>query len=128
MPTTLHPMSGTDETRRFVSCVQINMTESNLRRYEAYYQFHDPITPTLQKRRRATLVSEVMQHDRLVRTEFFNDFLKQDGLCFGLNYFAFDRGAQYRRPANLAQRRQGGLHAEGTHGLSTPSDQVLSMR
>lgn len=81
-----------DETRRFVSCVQINMTESNLRRYQTYYQFHDPITPTLQKRRRATLVSDVMRHDRLVRTEFFNDFLKQDGLCFGLNYFAFDRG------------------------------------
>ncbi len=81
-----------DEAQRFVSCVQINMTESNLNRYQSYYQFHDPITPTLQRRRRATLVSEVMRHDRLVRTEFFNDFLKQDGLCFGLNYFAFDRG------------------------------------
>ena len=68
------------------------MSDDNLRSYEGYFQFHDPITPVLQKRRKATPVSEVMCHDRLVRTEFFNDFLKQDGLCYGLNYFAFDRG------------------------------------
>jgi hypothetical protein len=72
--------------------VKICWTDDNLRSYESYFQFHDPITPILQKRRKATPVSEVMRHDRLVRTEFFNDFLKQDGLCYGLNYFAFDRG------------------------------------
>lgn len=77
---------------RFESCVQINMSRDNLDRYEEYYQFRDPITPTLQKRRRATPVSEVMSHNRLVKTEFFNDFLKKDGLCFGLNFFAYDRG------------------------------------
>jgi len=33
-----------------------------------------------------------MRHDRLVKTEFFNDFLKQDGLCYGMNFFAYDRG------------------------------------
>ncbi|MEP2531036.1 helix-turn-helix transcriptional regulator [Shimia sp.] len=81
-----------DATEKFVSCVQINMSDDNLRRYESHFQFHDPITPTLQNRRRATPVSEVMRHDRLVKTEFFNDFLKQDGLCYGMNYFAFDRG------------------------------------
>lgn len=81
-----------DDRQQFVSCVQINMTDDNLRRYEGYFQFHDPITPTLQKRKKATPVSEVMRHDRLVRTEFFNDFLKQDGLCYGLNFFAYDRG------------------------------------
>ena len=43
-------------------------------------------------RGRAPGVSEVMRHDRLVKTEFFNDFLKQDGLCYGMNFFAFDRG------------------------------------
>ncbi|MFT7593373.1 MAG: DNA-binding CsgD family transcriptional regulator [Paracoccaceae bacterium] len=81
-----------DAAQEFVSCVQINMTDDNLRRYESYFQFHDPITHTLQKRRKATPVSEVMRHDRLVRTEFFNDFLKQDGLCYGMNFFAYDRG------------------------------------
>lgn len=77
---------------KFVSCVQINMSRDNLSKYEAYYQFHDPITPTLQKRRKATPVSQVMSHNRLIKTEFFNDFLKEDGLCYGINYFAYDRG------------------------------------
>jgi len=69
------------------------MSPDNLEKYDAYYQFHDPITPTLQRRRRATPVSDVMRHDRLVKTEFFNDFLKRDGLCYGINYFAYDLGA-----------------------------------
>ena len=77
--------------QKFVSCVQINMSDDNLRQYENYFQFHDPITPTLQNRRKATPVSEVMRHDRLVKTEFFNDFLRQDGLCYGMNFFAYDR-------------------------------------
>lgn len=81
-----------ESAQQFLSCVQLNMSDENLRKYEAYFQFRDPITPTLQKRRRATPVSQIMRHDRLARTEFFNDFLRQDGLCFGLNYFAYDRG------------------------------------
>lgn len=81
-----------DETSKFKSGVQINMTDGNLERYESYFQFHDPITPTLQTRRKATPVSQIMRHDKLVRTEFYNDFLKEDGLCYGLNFFAYDRG------------------------------------
>ena len=80
------------ESGRFSSRVHINMTDDNLSRYDSYYQFRDPITPTLQKRRKATPVSEIMSHDRLAKTEFFNDFLKRDGLCYGLNFFAYDRG------------------------------------
>lgn len=76
----------------FVSGVNINMTEENLSQYEAYFQYRDPITPTLQRRRTATPVSQIMAHDRLKRTEFFNDFLYRDGLWYGLNYFAYDRG------------------------------------
>ena len=59
-----------DDAQEFVSCVQINMTDDNRRRYEGYFRFHDPITPTLQKRKKATPVSKVMRHDRLVKTEF----------------------------------------------------------
>ena len=81
-----------EDENRFVSGVNINMSTDNLARYEAYFQFHDPITPTLQRRRKATPVSEVMRHDRLVKTEFYNDFLKRDGLSYGINYFAYDRG------------------------------------
>ena len=81
-----------ENTKTFVSAVQVNMSWDNLERYERYYQFRDPITPTLQRRRKATPVSQIMRHEKLVRTEFFNDFLKRDGLCYGLNYFAYDRG------------------------------------
>lgn len=79
-------------TGTFVSGVHLNMSEANLAGYEAYYQYRDPITPTLQRRRAATPVSEIMAHDRLRRTEFFNDFLYRDGLFYGLNFFAYDRG------------------------------------
>lgn len=77
---------------QFASCVQINMTDENLRKYDTYYQFHDPITQTLQRRKKATPVSAIMRHDKLAKTEFFNDFLKPDGLCYGMNFFAYDRG------------------------------------
>ena len=77
----------------FVSGISINMSEQNLERYDEYYQYHDPITLTLQKRQRATAVSRIMSHARLQRTEFFNDFLARDGLFYGLNYFAYDNGA-----------------------------------
>ncbi len=33
-----------------------------------------------------------MAHDKLRRTEFFNDFLYRDGLYYGINLFAWDRG------------------------------------
>lgn len=81
-----------EEAQRFGSRVQINMTDDNLDRYEKYFRFCDPIIDVLQRRKKATLVSEVMRHDKLVRTEFYNDFLKPDGLCFGLNFHAYDRG------------------------------------
>jgi DNA-binding CsgD family transcriptional regulator len=77
-------------TQRFGGGVWIGMTETNLARYDAYFQYHDPITFALQARRRATAVSEVMPHRELMRTEFFNDFLARDGLHWGINLHAFD--------------------------------------
>ena len=82
-----------DSANRFESGIQINMTDANIARYDAYYQFKDPITPKLQRRKKATPVSDIMSHDRLIKTEFYNDFLKQDGLCYGMNFFAYDRSS-----------------------------------
>ena len=75
---------------RFDSRVSINMDDANLARYEAYYQYHDPITFELQARRMPTLVNQVMPQRELVKTEFFNDFLRKDGLHYGVNMFAYD--------------------------------------
>jgi len=77
-------------TRRFEAGVHLNMDPANLARYEAHFQYHDPITFKLQARRRATAVVEVMPQPDLVRTEFFNDFLHRDGLWWGMNFYAYD--------------------------------------
>jgi len=76
--------------RRFADGVWLHMDDANLARYDAWYQFRDPITLELQSRRHATLVSEVLPHRALRQTEFFNDFLALDGLHWGINLHAFD--------------------------------------
>jgi DNA-binding CsgD family transcriptional regulator len=74
----------------FGSRVALNMSDRNLSSYEAYYQYHDPITSKMQERREATLVEQVMPQAELVKTEFFNDFLQRDGLYWGINLYAWD--------------------------------------
>jgi DNA-binding CsgD family transcriptional regulator len=75
---------------RFDEALNFNMTPSNLRRYDDWYQFHDPMTLQLRARRRATLVDDVIPRDQLIRTEFYNDFLARDGLHHGVDMFIFD--------------------------------------
>jgi DNA-binding CsgD family transcriptional regulator len=75
---------------RFDEAVSFNMDRSNLRRYEDWFQFRDPMTFELRARRSATLVDDVIPRDALTRTEFYNDFLARDGLHHGLNMFIFD--------------------------------------
>jgi len=79
-----------DPAQRFEQPVSLNLDPANLARYEAWFQYHDPITFALQRRRHATLVAEVMPQAELVRTQFFNDFLARDGLHWGINLHAFD--------------------------------------
>jgi DNA-binding CsgD family transcriptional regulator len=75
--------------QRFDGGVNLNMDSANLARYESYYQFHDPITLTLQQHRKAVRVTDVMPQRELMRTEFFNDFLARDGLHWGVNLYAW---------------------------------------
>jgi DNA-binding CsgD family transcriptional regulator len=76
---------------RFDQALSVNMDPCNLRRYEDWYQFRDPMTFQLRARRRATLVEEVMPRTSLERSEFYNDFLARDGLHHGINLFIFDQ-------------------------------------
>jgi DNA-binding CsgD family transcriptional regulator len=79
-----------DEGRRcFDAGVHLNMDAANLLRYERHYQYHDPITLTLQQHRRVVRVTDVLAQERLTRTEFFNDFLARDGLHWGVNLYAW---------------------------------------
>ena len=82
-----------EEEGRFADRVAFNMSDDNLSSYESYYQFRDPITPALQRRRRTTSVNEVISRPALERSEFFNDFLARDGLYYGINYYAYAGGA-----------------------------------
>lgn len=70
--------------------VNHNMDPANLRRYGEWYQYRDPMTAALRRRRRATLVDAVIPRSALERTEFYNDFLARDGLHHGVNLFVFD--------------------------------------
>jgi len=74
-----------DVKSTFTGRVSLNMSESNLASYEAYYQFHDPITQRLRARGVPTLVTQIMPQSELLQTELFNDFLSKDGLYWGLN-------------------------------------------
>jgi DNA-binding CsgD family transcriptional regulator len=80
------------EKRRFGQALILNMDPDNIRRYDDWYQFRDPITFLLRDRRRATLVDEIIARDALEGTEFYNDFLSRDGLHHGVNMFVFDEG------------------------------------
>ncbi len=76
--------------KAFVDGLGLNMSEDNLQRYHEYYQFKDPITHQLQAFRRAVSVNEVMEQKELIKTEFYNDFLRIDGLYWGMNLYAYN--------------------------------------
>lgn len=78
-----------DALGRFGRRVAINMSDDNLRDYEEYFQFRDPIAPLLMPLRTAARVTDVMSREELVRTEIFNDFLRRDGLHWGMNLFVW---------------------------------------
>ena len=77
------------QAQRFGDGVWLHMDPANLASYDAWFQYHDPITFKLQACRRATAVSEVMPHRELAGTEFFNDFLARDGLYWGVNAYSY---------------------------------------
>jgi|SRR5579871_1982878 len=81
-----------DQTNSFRNQVGYNMDADNLKRYEDWYQFNDPITGELKRRRKPTLVDEVIDRAEFERTEFFNDFLSRDGLYYGVNTFLVENG------------------------------------
>jgi len=90
--------------RTFGDRVFLNMDPANVDTYDAYYQFHDPITLEMKKRVRATHVNEVLEQPALERTEFFNDFLARDGLHFGMNYHGHD-GVRHVGDLRIWRRR-----------------------
>jgi DNA-binding CsgD family transcriptional regulator len=81
-----------DDSASFTDAVQINMDPANIQQYENYYQFNDPITPLMKRYEVAIRATDVLKQEELIKTEFYNDFLKKDGLCWGVNLYAWQRG------------------------------------
>ena len=90
--TTSLPSSGMRRAAYSLNLSYLNMSPQNLRLYEQYYQFHDPITFKMQPYRRAVSVNEVIAQQDLINTEFFNEFLAKDGLYYGINIYVYDKG------------------------------------
>lgn len=80
------------EADAFGDCVALNIAPAHLRRYEEYFQYRDPISPSMRLQTRATPVSQVISQQALERTEFFNDFLMAAGMHHGLDMHLLDGG------------------------------------
>lgn len=80
-----------DESQgRFVRGVAFNVDPVHGRRYEDRFQFDDPLTPVLRARRVPTRVTDVLPQRALMASPFWHDFLRPDGLYWGVNAYAHD--------------------------------------
>jgi DNA-binding CsgD family transcriptional regulator len=76
----------------------LNQDPENVARYLSWFQFHDPMSMKLRALWRPAFVEEVITRRQLCSSEFFNDFLKRDGMDHGINLFPQGSG---RPPADL---------------------------
>jgi len=75
--------------QRFDRVKALNMSLENLRSWDEYYRFVDPLTFPMMARRHPTLATQILCQSDLARTEFFNDFLARDGLHWGVNAYSY---------------------------------------
>ena len=98
------------EARVFDDPFVINQDKANVDRYLSWFQFHDPVSRKLQALWRPAFVEEVISRKQLCRSEFFNDFLRRDGMDHGINLFP--QGTD-RTPADLRIWRRASSPAFG---------------
>lgn len=77
--------------QRFERVTALNMSEENLRSWDSYFRFIDPLTFPMMQRRKPTVATQVMCQSDLSRTEFFNDFLQRDRMYWGVNMYFYER-------------------------------------
>ena len=78
-----------NQANRYTVCASFNVKPSRVRAYEDHFQFCDPITPRLQAMRTPVRVSDVCSAQELEGSEFYNDHLRQDGIHWGVNLYAY---------------------------------------
>lgn len=79
--------SSENKFKRFAA---VNMSADGLRNWDNYYKFIDPLTFPLMKCRHPTLVNQIMPQSQLLKTEFFADFLRPEGMYWGVNVYFFN--------------------------------------
>lgn len=79
-----------ENSGRFEQGVALNLNPVHGQRYEEQFQFADPLTPKLLARRMPARATDVLPQRELQATAFFNDFLRPDGLHWGVNAYAHD--------------------------------------
>lgn len=84
-------MVWSGERRRFERLKALNMSPENLRSWDEYFRFIDPLTFPMMQRRRPTVATQILRQHELSRTEFFNDFLLRDRMYWGVNVYFYDR-------------------------------------
>lgn len=89
---------------RFGGGVVFNVDPVHGQRYEQRFQFHDPLTPLLKARRVPTRVTDVLPQRELLATDFFNDFLRPEGLHWGVNAYVHD-GERHLGDLRIWRRR-----------------------
>lgn len=76
---------------RFHRFTALNLSADSLRDWDRYYRLIDPLTFPLMERRHPTLVTQVLPQQALMKTEFFNGFLRPERMHWGVNVYFFDR-------------------------------------
>lgn len=79
-----------DKTKLWRNGFSYNVDKSLVTRYESWFQHNDPMTTQLFQRRVATYVDEVISRRDLENTEFYNDFLRREGMHHGINVYSFE--------------------------------------
>lgn len=79
-----------ESSSRFTQGVAFNLNPVHGQRYEELFQFDDPLTPKLLARRMPARATDVFPQRELQATAFFNEFLRPDGLHWGVNAYAHD--------------------------------------
>ncbi|MFG3591242.1 LuxR C-terminal-related transcriptional regulator [Bradyrhizobium sp. RDI18] len=78
------------QRQAFERGVAINMDHSYVDKYQNYFQHCHASTTRRWMRQGVSLVSAIIPHRELERTEIYNDFLRPSGHYYGINLFAFD--------------------------------------
>lgn len=80
-------MVWNNDTGRFSRFTALNLSPGSLSDWDEYYRFVDPLTFPMMACRRPTVATQILRQPDLVKTEFFNDFLKRERMHWGVNVY-----------------------------------------